>query len=132
MLNTWEIFVQLCNAAVESKCGLHRNDLPDSIAIDDFWNESDSEAEAKAQANDFADELLADNGFPATVSHPAPTADDDAAADADAVEDDEDGEDRHEFDDEGPQMTDIEADADTLGSAGMGTDEYYDGGCERM
>ncbi len=38
------------------------------------------------------------------------------------VPDDED------FDDEGYQMSDVEADADTLKSAGWGTDEDYDFG----
>ena len=37
-----------------------------------------------------------------------------------------------EIDDEVADMTDVEADADTLKSAGWGTDEDYGGGIERL
>jgi hypothetical protein len=37
-----------------------------------------------------------------------------------------------EDENEGSQMTDSEADADALASAGMGTDEDYNGGCTQL
>ena len=42
---------------------------------------------------------------------------------------DDDDDKLREMIDEGDQMSDVEADADTLGSAGMGEDEYYNGYC---
>jgi hypothetical protein len=48
----------------------------------------------------------------------------DASA-GDGYHDDDDDTLREMINDEGPQMSDVEADADTLASAGMGTDEDY-------
>jgi len=57
---TWEEFVNACNKAVERKIGMHRDDLPDTIDLADYWDESMSREDCERAAKEFADDLVSE------------------------------------------------------------------------
>ena len=48
---TWEEFVKACNKAVERKIGMHRDGLPDTIDLADYWDESMSREDCERAAD---------------------------------------------------------------------------------
>jgi len=57
---TWEEFIKACDRAVLAKIGIDRRDLPDTLCLDDYWDESMSREDAERAAREFADDLVSE------------------------------------------------------------------------